>query len=114
MSLLLGGMGVFLPLLPTTPFVLLSTYAFARSSPGLHNWLLRHPHFGPLIDDWQRYGAISRRTKKQAVFVMVLTPVVTMLIGAPVWALGAQLLVLSIAALFVMTRPESRDLPPRS
>lgn len=106
LSLACGTLGVFLPLLPTTPFLLLSAYAFARSSPRLHKWLLRHAWFGPLIDNWERYGAISRRTKITAVCVMVLTPFVTMIIGAPVWALGAQIAVLTVAAVFILTRPE--------
>src|SRR5690606_8396288 len=46
--------GVVLPLLPATPFLLLAAFAFTRSSPRLHAWLLGHRHFGPLIEDWRR------------------------------------------------------------
>ncbi|MCG8435160.1 MAG: YbaN family protein [Gammaproteobacteria bacterium] len=105
-SLGCGAAGAVLPLLPTTPFVLLSAYAFARSSPSLHRWLIRHPHFGPLIRNWQLYGAIDRRTKFIAVAIMVLTPFITWLIGAPPWALAAQCVVLAGAATFVLTRPD--------
>lgn len=49
-----GMVGVVVPLLPTTPFVLLAAYAAARSSPRLHAWFLAHPTFGRMIQDWQR------------------------------------------------------------
>lgn len=106
LSLGCGVVGAVLPLLPTTPFVLLSAYAFARSSPRLHRWLVLHPQFGPLISNWQRYGAIGRRAKIVSVVAMVLTPFVTWMVGAPLWALGAQILVLAGAIGFVVTRPE--------
>ena len=108
LSLALGSLGVVLPVLPTTPFLLLSAYAFAKSSPRLHQWLMKHRQFGPLIDNWHRYGAIDRRSKRLSLAVMILTPVVTWAFGPPLWALGLQLVVLGLAAGFVLTRP----LPP--
>jgi uncharacterized membrane protein YbaN (DUF454 family) len=62
-SLALGGLGVALPLLPTTPFVLLAAYCFARSSRKLHDWLLDNRTFGKAIRDWRAHRAISRRSK---------------------------------------------------
>ena len=59
-----GIAGAVLPLLPTTPFLLVATYAFARSSPRLHAWLMSHRQFGPLIANWQQHGAIGRRAKQ--------------------------------------------------
>ncbi|HRE62067.1 MAG TPA: YbaN family protein [Micropepsaceae bacterium] len=104
-ALALGALGAVLPLLPTTPFILLSAFCFARSSPRLHDWLLTHRIFGPLILNWEREGAISRRAKIAAVSMMAITPVITILIGAPIWALLAQIAVLAGAATFVLTRP---------
>lgn len=104
-ALALGAAGVVLPLLPTTPFVLLAAYCFAKSSPRLHDWLVKHRLFGPLIENWERHGAISPRAKTVAVATMVATPVVTLLIGAPPWALVTQIVVLMGAATFVLTRP---------
>ena len=60
----LGAVGVVLPLLPTTPFLLLAAFAFARSSERWHQWLVNHQIFGPLIEDWNRYGAISEARKQ--------------------------------------------------
>lgn len=65
--------GVFLPLLPTTPFVLLAAACFARSSPRFHRWLLEHRWFGPTVRDWQEHRAIALRTKALAIAMLVLT-----------------------------------------
>ena len=62
----LGLLGVLLPILPTTPFLLLAAWCFARSSPRLHGWLLGHRLFGPPIRNWEENGAISRPAKRLA------------------------------------------------
>jgi hypothetical protein len=105
-SLGCGIAGLVLPLVPTTPFVSLSAFSFARSSPRLHRWLVRHQKFGPLIENWRRHGAIDRRSKIMAVTVMVLTPVITWMIGVPTWVLLVQIVVLSVGLLFILSRPE--------
>ena len=104
----LGAIGVVLPLLPTTPFLLVATYCFARSSERLNHWLLNHRTFGPLIDNWQKYGSIDKRSKQISMIAIALTPVITVMIGVPWWALAAQLVILTASATFILTRP----LPP--
>jgi uncharacterized membrane protein YbaN (DUF454 family) len=106
LAIALAAAGVVLPLLPTTPFLLVAAFAFARSSPRLHAWLLSHRYFGPLIENWRRHGAIDRRTKTVSVAVMAATPGMTWAIGAPLWALGTQVSVLVVCAIFIVTRPE--------
>ena len=108
LAVTIGAIGVVVPLLPTTPFLLIAAFAFARSSKRLTRWLHEHPKFGPLIDNWQRYGSIDRRSKQISIFVIVATPIITWLIGAPWWAIGAQVAVLACSATFILTRP----LPP--
>lgn len=63
LSLGLGFVGAFVPVLPTTPLVLLAAYFFSKGSPRLHAWLLRQPRLGKLIFDWQRHGVIRLRAK---------------------------------------------------
>lgn len=104
--LAIGVIGIVLPLLPTTPFLLLTTFCFARSSPRLHRWLLSHATFGALISNWQKYGSIDWRSKMIAIAVIVLTPIATLLLGAPGWLIAAQIVVLGCAATFILTRPE--------
>ena len=70
-SLILGIIGIFLPLLPTTPFVLLSAYCFSKSSPRLHHWLLNQPRLGPMIRNWEQNGSISQNAKITATVLII-------------------------------------------
>ncbi len=104
--LAVGLVGIALPLLPTTPFVLLAAFCFQRGSDRLHRWLLGHPRFGPLIRNWRERGAISRRTKRNAIIAIVAVPVVSWLAGVSATALIIQCIVLACVAAFILTRPE--------
>jgi len=72
LALVTGVVGIFLPLLPTTPFVLLAAFCFARGSPRWEAWLLAHPRFGPLVHDWRERHAIPLRAKQLAWTMMAL------------------------------------------
>ncbi|MBR9824522.1 MAG: DUF454 domain-containing protein [Alphaproteobacteria bacterium] len=97
--------GALLPLLPTTPFLLLAAYAFARSSKRLHDWLLNHRQFGPLISNWRDHGSIGRRTKLISVLVMVAALGLSWQMGVSTRLLLIQCLVMAGAATFVLSRP---------
>jgi len=103
-SLGLGALGVVLPLLPTTPFVILAAFCFARSSPRLHDWLRRNPVFGKAIDDWHANRAISRKGKIAAVGTMALLPVLSLALGVEIVIVGVQALVCLCASAFILTR----------
>ena len=68
-----GFLGVFLPGIPTTPFVLLGSWFFSRSSKTLENWLVNHKTFGPFIMDWRKYKGIKRKSKIVAISVIIPT-----------------------------------------
>ncbi|MCG6969469.1 MAG: YbaN family protein [Gammaproteobacteria bacterium] len=68
----LGIVGVFLPVLPTTPFMLLAAACFARSSPRFHSALLNSKMFGPIIQQWQAQRSIPKKAKQQAIFLIVV------------------------------------------
>ena len=70
LCMLLGLIGVFVPLLPTTPFLLLAAACFVRSSPGMHARLLAHPRLGPFLEQWRRERSIPRTAKRRA-YVLV-------------------------------------------
>lgn len=72
-SLLLGLIGAFLPLLPTVPFVLLAAGCFSRGSPRWERWLVAHPRFGPWVRDWRASRAVPLRAKQWAVAMMALS-----------------------------------------
>jgi uncharacterized membrane protein YbaN (DUF454 family) len=72
LSLVLGFIGVFLPLLPTTPFVLLAAFCFSRGSTRCEYWLLNHKLFGPMVRDWRASRAVPLRAKQLATVMMVL------------------------------------------
>ena len=108
-SLALGALGVILPLLPTTPFVLLAAYCFSKSSPRLHHWLLHQPHLGPMIQNWEQYGSISKRAKITATVAMVVLFSFSLLILSGSLLLSILLIGIGSGVLcFIWTRP----LPP--
>jgi len=72
-SLVIGGAGIFLPLLPTTPFLLLAAVCYARSSERWYNWLLYNRWFGSYIKNWHDGKGIPMRTKILSVVFLTLT-----------------------------------------
>ncbi len=108
----LGILGAFLPLLPTVVFLLAGAFCFARGSQRLHTWLITHPHFGPPIEDWRRYGAIRRPAKWMAMVAIVLSFVLAFALGFSTAVLAVQAAVLGAVSLFILTRPEGGAEPP--
>lgn len=101
----LAFIGIVLPLVPTTPFLLLAAFCFARSSQKLSAWLYRHRLFGPLLTNWEEHGAIGRRTKILSVVMLVATPVASYLLGSKLWVLAIQIPIVMGSGWFILTRP---------
>ena len=105
LSLSLGALGIFLPLLPTVPFMILAAFCFARSSPALEGRLLDHPHFGPHIRRWRDKGAISRRGKRAALGAFAFSAVLALFLTPFPWLL-IPLAAALIGGTWIWTRPE--------
>ncbi|MFV0623425.1 YbaN family protein [Sphingomonas sp. ac-8] len=102
----IGFVGIFVPLLPTVDFLILALACFARSSPRLELWLLRHPRFGPALTAWQRHGAIPRHAKWAACLSMTVGYALFCW-GArpPLWLALTIAAVLAACALWILRRP---------
>lgn len=104
-ALLAGLIGIFLPLIPTTPFLILAAFCYSRSSEQLHSRLLANRRVGRAIKDWNSNGAISRRAKRLALLSMAFALSLSILVGAPLVAITVQATVILVAAAFILTRP---------
>jgi uncharacterized protein len=110
-SLGLGILGAFLPGLPTTVFILIAAYAASRGSERLHQRLLAHRHFGPIIGNWQRHRAVPRKAKWAASWAMLVSAVIllgAMLVsrGHAPWMIALPIGCMACVALWLWTRPE--------
>ncbi len=108
-ALLAGGIGILLPLLPTTPFVILAAFAFGKSSPTLARWLETNPTFGPMIADWREYGAIAPRAKALAIAMMAAVFVFSIAMSVSALVLIVQAICMTGAAAFILSRPNGPD-----
>jgi uncharacterized protein len=102
----LAMLGVFLPGLPTVPFLLLAAWAASRGSARLHRWLYDHPRFGRILIDWEQKRAVSRRSKVVAVVLLSSSWLIMLWrVGSPSLLLAMALLFMAVGT-FVVTRPE--------
>ena len=109
----LGIAGAVLPVLPTTPFLLLAAACYARGSVRFYNWLLNHRMFGPTIVEWRRHRSIPWRTKLVAIAMMAVTLGISIVFFVPgAWLKGA-LAAFGVLLAAWMYRIPSRDRPRR-
>lgn len=105
-SLALGIVGMFLPLLPTVPFVLLSAWAATRSSPRLARWLEQHPQMGPYIREWRAGGVVRRKAKWMATTLMSASAAAMLLLVGPKWPILLAIGVMAAVLAWLWRRPE--------
>jgi uncharacterized protein len=113
-SFALAALGAALPLLPTTPFLLITSWCLVRSSPALHGKLRRSAVFGALLRDWEDHRAIALHVKITAVGTVIVTVAASLWFGQLGTTLSIALVVLALAGIAVILRLKTlRSGPPR-
>ena len=102
----LGVIGIFVPGLPTTVFILMAGWAAARSSPRFSNWLESHERFGPMLRDWRESRAVSRRAKISATVVMAISATILFLTSTRMWLAEVITVVMALVLMWLWRRPE--------
>ncbi len=102
----LGIVGVALPVMPTTPFMLLALWAFSKSSPRFHQWLYTHALFGPSLQQWQHHRVVPPGIKLMAISFMLMS-MVYLLVYSPLpdWVTIVTGIVMSATAIFLLSKP---------
>lgn len=106
-ALALAGVGLFLPIMPTVPFLLLATFCFARSSRRLYRWMIGHPRFGPSIVAWRERGAIGLASKRVATLSILAGFGVSVVLGFHPAILVTQAVILAGVSWFIWSRPDA-------
>ncbi len=101
----LGVVGIFLPLLPTTPFILLAAWCFAKSSPRFHLWLTSHPKLGPIIHTWQSGEGISRGLRNRVLVVMWASMLLSMWIVGKWWSIALLSSIGIAVSIYIFRQP---------
>ncbi|WP_412471643.1 YbaN family protein [Halobacteriovorax sp. RT-1-4] len=108
---ILAFIGIFLPLIPTTPFLLLSAYFFSQSNEKYYQWLLDHKIFGPIITDWNKYGVVSVKSKIIAISMIVALFSYTLIYVEVNPTIKVIVSLIGIGVIvFMLTRPSKRKL----
>lgn len=104
--LIFGVIGLMLPLLPTTPFLLLTAFCFSRGSERLHQWLITNKTFGPPLNDWNEKGIIRLKYKVLATTMLTTSAIFIFPSGGiPIWGKIGFTVTMSLVLLFIWTRP---------
>ncbi len=105
-SFSIGVLGIFLPLLPTTVFMLIAIYCASRGSPRFETWIRSRHYVGPLLVTWEQERAIPKRAKIVAVCTIAVSAIIIVWSLGPGWLSGSVVALLMLIALWLATRPE--------
>ena len=105
LSVILGVIGAFLPILPTPPFILFAAWCFARSSERFYQWIIENKYFGPIITEWEKGNGISRKTRTRALLMMWFSLCFSMLVIRQCWAVLLLSSIGVFATLYLFKQP---------
>lgn len=109
LSLAIGIVGLVVPLLPTTPLLLISAWCFSRSSQRLHGWLINNRHVGHLLRRWEEEGTIERHIKRRAILTVLLGFTLTLAVAPLELPFVIALILLALMIMLIIYRlPESQ------
>ncbi len=104
----LGTLGIFLPLLPTTVFLLIAAWCFARSSEKFHNWLTDHPKLGPFIEVWKSGNGIPPHTRNRILLTLWLCLAVSAFIVGKLWIAATLFVIGTLVSIFIFHKSEKK------
>jgi len=108
---LLAIAGIFLPILPTTPFLILAAMFFSKSSKRWHNWLINNRVFGPFLSNWERYRCIPYPAKLLALSMIVVFGMASLIIIEIIWLQILCFALVSYACYFIVTLQNCQPKP---
>ena len=101
----LGFVGIFVPGIPTTIFLIIALWAFTKSSKKLRYWLLNHKRFGPILNNWQEHKVVPRRAKILMVVLMSLAVVLFYYSLQNLYLTIGLIIILVSVAIYVISLP---------
>lgn len=107
----LGIAGTFLPLLPTTVFILIAASCFMNSSERFHEWLYSHPQFGVMVRAWENGDGIPKKVRNRAIITLWVTLIISMLLIAKLWTIILLVLVGVCVSGYLISLPELKSQP---
>ena len=103
--------GLFLPILPTVPFLLAAVGAYERSSPRFRQWIEEHPKLGPLLKNWRQSGSIPLKAKIIASLMLTASMTIIMLQVENRWVANGVIIILLVIAAYIWSRPSTKRPP---
>ena len=113
LNVVIGAVGLVIPGLPTTIFLIIALWAFSQSNDRFHKWLYNHRLFGPIIQNWASHGIIPRKAKVLAVATMTFSWCMIAYYSVYwIWPFAAGILMI-LVGVYILTRPSFREIVDR-
>ena len=108
LSLVFGLIGVILPVLPTTPFILFSAWCYYRGSQRLHNWLINHPYLGPIIEEYGEGEGMTKESKMKAIGMTWLAVILTAVFFLDSFSMRVLIIIVAMIGTIILLRIKTR------